>query len=239
MYAKYGNHQHPANEVNIARMDVRARYSPRLLRTSLIFTIYLEGELLANTQADINDKIGELIAAYEDDGKDFGFYRDDNSITHHRLPSNVPEAITGTRVINRSWPQGDAAEFATKRTFAITLQAEYTSADSQIFHWEESVEVIGNCGPRWEWVETYEGPVQQIINQQSTVQKIVQSGSAIGYGGYVLPPGSLIPSIEHQDQRRVTFGSAKRQGRLALFYPSSWVYTHTSGTYREVFPVTR
>jgi hypothetical protein len=238
MFARYGNFQHPANEVNIARMDVRARYSPRLLRTSLIFTIYLEGELLADTQATINDKIVALANAYSVDGLDFGFYRDDGTVTSHRLPSNDPASITGVRVINRSWPQGDAAEFAVKRTFAITLQAEYTSADSQLWAWQESVEFIGNCGPRFEVIETYEGPIVQQLALRTSM-KIIQSGSAIGYAGYVMPPGPLLPGIEHQEQRRVSLGSAKRQGRLALFYPSSWVYTHTAGLYTETFPVTR
>jgi hypothetical protein len=238
MYAKYGNHQHDANEVNIARMDVRARYSPRLLKTSLIFTIYLEGELLADTQATINDKIGTLINAYSVDGQDFGFYRDDGTITHHRLINSDPAAITGVRVINRSWPQGDAAEFAVKRTFSITLQAEYTAADSQIFAWEETVELIGNCGPRYEIVETYDGPVVQQLALRTSM-KIIQSGSAIGYGGYVMWPGPLLPSLEHQELRRHSWGSAKRQGRLTLYYPSSWLYTHSSGIYREPVPVTR
>ena len=238
MYCKYGNYQHPANEVNLARLDVRARYSPRLLKTSLIFTMYAEGELLADGQSAINSRIGELINAYSVDGQDFGLYQDDGTPTHHLMRSNDPASITGVRVINRSWPQGDAAEFAVKRTFAITLQAEYTAADSQLFQWEESVELIGNCGPRFDVVETYDGPIVQQLALRTSM-KIIQSGSAIGYGGYIMWPGSLLPSYEHQELRRVGRGSGKRQGQQILFFPSHWLYTHTLPTYTEVSPVSR
>lgn len=238
MYASYGGFQHPDNEVNIVRVEHRARFSPRNKRLTTIRTIYLEGEILADTQSALDAAVAAREDAYKYDGNDFGFYTDAGALTRHRLIQNDPYNLSGVRVINQSWPKGDAAEFATKRTFSVTLQAEIITADSQIVEWQETVEYVGNCGPRYEIVETYLGPVSQLLCKR-TSQKIIQSGSALGFQGYILPPGPLLPSIEHQDLRRSALVSGKVMGRVALFYPSSWTYIHTSDRYREVAPVTR
>lgn len=238
MYARYGTYQHPDNEVNIANVDRQCRYSTRLRKLTTIVTINLQGELLADTQATIDAKILQLQLAYATDGFDFGFFTDAGVLTNHRLLSTDPSCVCPVRVMRLSFPVGDPAEFAVKRTYSIVLQAEFLTPDSQLVEWRETIEYIGNCGPRWEVAETYEGPIKQLVNQR-TSQKIIQSGRAVALQAVFLPPGPVLPGYELPDQRRVTLGSGRRLGRLALFYPTEWTYLHIAPSYTEVFPTTR
>lgn len=238
MYARYGSYQHPDNEVNITRISGRPRYSPRMRKLTTVITMDLEGELLETTQAAIDAKISQLETAYSQDGFNFGFFTDDNVLTNHKLMSTDANCVCPVRVLNRSFPVGDPAEFATKRTFHITLQAEFLTPESQLVSWDESIEYVGNAGERFEVVETYDGPQAQRVNNK-TSQRIIQSGSAVALQATFLPPGPLLTNIEHKHVRRVKLNSGKVMGRLALFYQTEWTYTMTSDRYREVFPVTR
>lgn len=238
MYARYGTYQHPDNEVNIARVAKRCRYSTRLRKLTTIVDIVLEGELLADTQATIDAKILQLENAYSVEGRDFGFFTDAGALTNHQLISTAANCVTPVRITGPSYLQGDAAEFAVKRTYQIVLTAEFLTPDSQLVEWFESIEYVGNAGPRYEYADTYEGPIRQLVNKR-TMQKIIQSGRAVALQTPILPPGSLLPAFELQDQRRVTLGSGRRLGRMALFYPTEWTYTHITPSYQEIFPVTR
>lgn len=238
MYARYGSYQHPDNEVNIARIQKRARYSPRMRKLTTIVTLDLEGELLETTQSAIDAKIEQLATAYSQDGFNFGLFTDADVLTNHKLMSTDANCVCPVRVLSHSFPTGDPAEFATKRTFHITLQAEFLTPESQLVSWDESVEYVGNCGERHEVVETYDGPVSQRVAKR-TSQMIIQSGSAVALQATFLPPGPLLPLIEHPHIRRVKLNSGKVMGRLPLFYQTDWTYTMQSERYREVFPVTR
>src|SRR5690606_9658498 len=111
------------------------------------------------------------------------------------------------------------------RTFSVTLEAEYADVDDQVVSWSESLRFVGNCGPVWQPVTTWSG-IMPYTSAPRSVQRIVQSGSATGFQGYILPPGSLFPDIEHQHLRDIELGSGKMQGRLACYYPSRWSYIH-------------
>lgn len=238
MYWRYGTYQHPDNEVNVVNVTRKRRYSTRLRTLTTIVSVVLQGELLADTQSAIDAKIAQLQAAYAIDGFDLGFFTDAGVLTNHRLISTDPSCVTPVRILDLSFPVGDAAEFAVKRKYQIVAQAEFLTPDSQLVEWHESVEYVGNGGPRWEIVDTYEGPIRQLVAQR-TATKIIQSGRAVALQTPILPPGSLLPAFELPDQRRVTLGSGRRLGRLALFYPTEWTYFHVCPTYQEVFPVTR
>jgi hypothetical protein len=240
MYARYGSYQHPANEANLEHIDYKCRYSTRLRKLTTIITMRIGGELLpsASTQAAIDAAIDQLQTAYSIDGFNFGFFTDADVLTNHRMISTDPSCVCPVRVISRSFPKGEPAEFATKRTYSIVLQAEFLTPESNLVEAHETIEYFGNAGPRWEVVETYEGPIRQLVNQR-TSQKIVQSGRLVALRTHILPPGPLLPAYEHQDLRYVKLGSGRVVGRMPLFYPTEYTYVHVVPSYTEVFPTTR
>lgn len=219
-YFVYGAHQHPANEVNLTRVDIRHRLSPRGRRLSRIVTMFLWGEL-QDTGAALLTKIGELNDAYRVDYADAGLYLDDGTLTPHRLTNS--NSLSGVKVLHQSWPKGDHAELATKRCFSVTLQAEYANVDDQIVRWSETIQGVGNCGPRWELVPTWFGAIKFDV-AIATVQRLVQYGNSIGFQGYAEPFGPLYPAYEHQDQREMERGSPTCAGFQYVNFPMRWAY---------------
>lgn len=234
-YFAYGSFRHEAGQVNLTRMNIAYKHSPRGRRLSRVMTMFLQGEICGDSQSSLTTQINQLISAYSVDYQNAGLYLDDGSLSPHQLPNDTPECISGVRVMQRSWPKGGPSEYATARTFSVTLQAEYADFESDLVQWEETLEYIGNCGPRYEILETYDGPYS-LLTATRTAQRIIQSGSAVGFRGYVLPPGSLFPLNEHQDRRRVKVGSPKYVGRGFAYYPTAWSYYHTMGSPVEAYP---
>lgn len=240
MYARYGSFQHPDNEANLEHIDYKCRYSTRLRKLTTIITMRIGGELLpsSSTQAAIDAAIDQLQTAYSTDGFNFGFFTDAGVLTNHRMISTDANCVCPVRVLSRSFPTGNPSEFAVRRTYSIVLQAEFLTPESNLVEWQESIEYVGNTGPRWEVVETYNGPIRQLVNLR-TSQKIIQSGRAVALRTHILPPGPLLPAFELPDVRYVKLGSGRVVGRMPLFYPTEWTYTHITPSYREIFPTTR
>jgi hypothetical protein len=233
--ATYGSHIHPDNECNLVRIDYRHQPSSRGKKLNAVVAFHLHGEI-QDTGTSLFNKITALANAYRQDYGNFT-YAIDGVITHSLL-SNTGDCVSGVRVRNISLPQGDGAELAVKRTYSITLEATYDTAETELVYWQESIHYIGNCGPRYEIIETFNGPIS-ILTATSTAQRIVQTGKAVGYTGFVLPPGSYSPQNEHQDRRRVTLTGGVNLGQQSRFYTTEWQYHHTFGTYTELFPQTR
>lgn len=238
MYFRYGSYQHPANEVNIDRFVISSRLNDRGRRRSQIYQMHISGELLYSTQAELTAKIAELIAAYDQNFVDAGFFQDDGAPTPHRLPNSF-DCVSGVQVVQRSWPVGDAAEYATKRTFSVVLQAEYDRPDSEILAYQETFNYIGNGGPCIEVVPQLIGPPLLYQLHEQTAQILVQSGSSVGLNGYVLPPGAVFPAFEHANLRQEVPGSPKFQGLRFQEFPFSWSYRMSLPTPVTQFPVPR
>jgi hypothetical protein len=233
---KYGSYAHPPSEVNLAKMSISYQLSPRGRRMERIDTLHLYGQFCEDSQADVLTRIDELINAYSFDYVDAGLYLDDGvTLTKHKLVN--ADSVSGVRVLHRSW-DGSPEELATTRTFDIVLQATYPDTETQLVAWQETVEILGTTGPRYDIVDTYFGPLA-IQTAAATAQRIVQSGSSVGYSGYVLPPPPLYPTFEHVDRRTVKLGSGKSRGKTATHYPSSWTYYFTLASAQTPVPETR
>jgi hypothetical protein len=237
MYFQYGSYRHPDNEVNLESYDVEAQFSPRGLRSSTIFRMRLKGVFPCSTQAECDARIQELINAYALDGQgDAVLYHDDGSPTQYVLQENHPSAITGVRVLARSWPEGGPVEYATQRTFSLLLESELADESSAVLDWHESLRFIGNCGPQVEVVELATGDPIDVQVKQKTTQKIIQSGWSWGTSGYVLPFGSLWPDSEHQEQQISEPISPKLVGRGFRYFGWKWSYFHTRKVYTVGLP---
>jgi hypothetical protein len=224
----------PANETNIVRVDQRNKLSPRGRRIGNTVTMYLMGEIVG-TGSDLLTSCRALIDQFRNDYGDAVLALDDGTLTPHQLTNS--NSVSGVRVIHRSWSKGDAAELATTRTYSVALQADYDDCEDQIVFWTETLKYVGNTGPRFDIIDTFNGPVS-VLTAQFTAQRIVQYGRAIGYSAHPLPPGSLFPSYEHQDQREVELVSGQNQGQAARFFETRWVYRHTSNVSLDTVPNT-
>lgn len=233
----YRGIDHEPGEVNLTRMNIRYRDSPRGKRVSRIDTLYLQGEIMADGFAATIARANAIIEMYRFDYGNAALRMEDGTLTPHGLNNDDPLNMTGVRVVERSWPKGGPEELANMRTFHVTLECEYSDNDDQLISWNETLEFYGNTGPRFEVIDTYFGPFAN-LECLSTAQRIVQTGSAVGFTANVLPPGPLFPSVEHLDRRYVKVGSGRQQGNFACYFPTWWTYYFTSGSYLEAFPTT-
>ncbi len=216
----WGGYVHPDNEVNLVTMNVQTRFSPRNKRLSQTKTVSLYGEIQTSTVTAFMARITALENAYSIDGQDFR-YTIDGVVTHTLL--NSSNCISGVGVVNRSFPRGDGAEFATKRTFSITLQATYDTSETDLVSWTESIETIGTGGPKFLVVETIGGPVA-VYTTLNSAQYYHQTGVAVGYVNYPNPPGPVNVPGEFLDRRRITHISGRNMGSQLRFFTTKWSY---------------
>jgi hypothetical protein len=228
MYAKYGSFIHGANTVDILLHSTGASYSDR--GEPMILTVSLELEVLiigvgATTtllQDSIRTQMNALTNAYSVDGLDFAFYHDDGTLSAHYLTSSG--SLTGVRVMKRPSWKSEQGGYATGRTATIQLEAQY-KGDADILAWQETLQFVGTGGPMRKWIHVLTGAPQRQIIYQRTTQKIIQSGSAIGFLKRPPRPPPLFPGFEHEDQQRLNPGSPKWNGQAFTHWPQAWEYT--------------
>ncbi len=221
MFFKYGTHRHPDNEVNLVTFRQDAVRNARGLVQFTRKTLSIEGVLLASTQATIKTAIAAMETAYAVDGKDAALFHDDGTKSPHSLDSN--DSIGGVRVRSISFDKATAAEYATQRTFRVTLWADFAGQDNLV-QFIESLRFVGTGGPKRVWVQLINGLAQRQQVQARTTQRIVQSGTAIGYVVSPAFPTPIFPQYEHEDRREANIGSPQRDGDDHINYPISWTY---------------
>lgn len=247
MYFKYGAFQHRDNEAKLMAFFVKSELSRRNRRVKMHYEMHLQLELTlpadgtvyttTTAQAWLDSRIRQIINAYSLDGQDAIFYHDNGTPTRHSLTSG--NSLSGVRVVQRSWPTGDGAEYATTRTGYVVLRASYADVESQLFEYSETVHSIGNGTKRWRAEELEIGAPRSYDLNQRTVQRVIQTGHAIGFQGYPLAYfGPLYgPQFEHGDLREVTPGHPRYMGNGYAYYPISWTFRFTLGTPVNSFPV--
>jgi len=228
MYLKYGPYTHANNEVaytitSQARKTQAGTYYANLVRWNC------RGALLnLPNQGAISAAIDGLIAAYSTDGYDLVHYLDDGvTPTAHSLIS--ANCIGGTRVVEApSFPDNGGeyqVGYGRSYTFAIEGEVALTGSDV-VTSFEESLDFEGTGGPVVVWIPVAQGPwVQQTTSQQSTY-RAVQKGQAVALYNSASPPPPIWPENEIQQQRKISYGSAKRYGLYD--WPVSWSYTFES-----------
>lgn len=203
-------------------------------------TVSISGTILPDTvsQAGIKTVAVAFQSAYRQDGRDWGFYHDDGTISHISLPNSG--SIGGVRVTNLQWSPQDPADYATGTfQYSVTLEADYPLLLGGIISWKESVRITGTGGPKVGWAETIVGPPRAQTTQQRTLVRASQSGTAVGFGGYPLIPGPLWPDFEQLDQRQTGHDSPEKQGGTFTDYPSSWSYSFVAPVPLVGFPRAR
>lgn len=254
MYATYGSYRHDDNTCTVSEFMVRPMYSQRQRRYATAYRVTLNGQLIINDpsitdpatlQSQQNDKISALINAYKDNYKDFKFFHDDGTLSKHCLLN--ANSLTGVQVKHRSWPTGDAAEYATVRSYTIILEAMYDDLDvnssgqitGELLEFREQYMWIGNGGPKWELSDTVFGPRFNPI-YPSTQQRMIQVGTAIGWDGYpFVHMQPFAPQWEHQDRRVVRVDHPQRFAQGFRAFPLHWEMHFSFPSYTQGVPLPR
>lgn len=244
MYFKYGSYQHGDNEVMLARYEVFPVRSNLGIRTSTIFSMNVFGELQVTTpnatksqaQDELSTKITDLIAAYSVDYQDAGFYKDDGVATPHVLINNHADNITGNIVTRRNWPIGDRAEYASKRSYSISIQAEFRNSYSQVVEYSDSIVRTGDGGSIIRWFNGRTAP-SWLVEAPASCVTYRHQGRAVALDAYPLPPVPLLQRpylLGHLSTNG--FISPLRYYRLRRRYTVTWSYTYIMPTFATILP---
>ena len=226
MYVRYANFQHIPHEVNLENYQRFVIYNQRGRRRSLKHRMTLTGELQYDTQAALSAAIEQFETAYNEDGMgDIGLYQDDGTLTPHHLINNT--SLAGVKIVYIDFPKGDAAEYATKRSFRLIAEAEYLDPEDGIVSFSETLSYLSTGGPCFSVHNVARGAPIAIQRCQRTAQHIVQSGHIVGLISYGLTPGPIFPAYEHLDRRQFMPGSPKVYGGSLLDWPSSYAFYFT------------
>lgn len=229
MYLKIGNYTHPIGEpaLQISKQPVLSEGRVPIATTE---TWQITGLIVGSGQADIDAKIAALNNAYAQRGFDATLLLSDGvTPSQHVLKSS--NTIGGVRVVGGpSFPDGKGAEYATKRTFSVTLEAEVPLAnlDTAYMSFRETVSFSGG-GRRIAWTETKLGSPRPQLTRRNTIYRATQSGQAVGYRAYPVFPGFLLPQQYAVDAPLVTYGGATYRGNgVFTDYVFSWEVRYES-----------
>ena len=227
MYVKYAQYQHDANlsAITFRKEIIRdRRQNPIFLRKRATVEVTLTGA----SQSALNTKIEALEAAYDRDGKgDWALYQDDGTITEHSMINN--QSYNGIQILDIDYPEGSGAEFATRRTAVISLQADFPQTlATNVVLWNETFRVTGNGGPRIVTVTLKTGVPQRQQLTEATPVRAVQSGNSVGFAAPLSYPQPMV-STDFLDNEGFdqSSGAPENNGREFLNYPRSWSYTFT------------
>ena len=234
---KFGDYEHPANEVNMTRYEVTSMRSKR--NNQIYNRLHVHGVIKA-TQADtpsLKTRIEGIIDAYKDDlyvGD--ATYTVDGVLTPHTLLQ--ADSSSGLRVKYRSWPEGKPAEWANMRTFSVVLesiQIEVNGKDPDFLWFQDTISHIGNAGRVWKYRKTQANEAQARDIYPRGTQTIIQEGSALGLNTHMAgvldgaakwhPAGD---GLEHEEQRVRKFGTGVWHGKGFQEFPFNWRYVYES-----------
>lgn len=216
--ASYGSLTFDENEVNLVRLQQSTRLGPRGKRLEVVKLIHGEGEFQSSTLSTIISKIQAFENAFKNDYGDFR-YTVNGSLAHSLLNG---DSTSGVRVVNYSFPKGDGAELAVKRTFTFTLQASYDAQESDLVSFQESIEQQGDGGPISFLMNTVVGPALMFVTNRSAIT-FVQQGTAVGYRDYP-PPAAPVGNVQQGFRSSIMRIGGRQVGNGFRFFTVRWRY---------------
>lgn len=224
MQVQYGSYVHPDNECSLAIS--RQGIFERGICTKIKETWTIDGIINitgSQTIADITTRIYEIENAYLVNGLDVSL-----GGTAHYLQSS--RCLGGTRVVNPpQFPKGDGTEYATVRTFSITIEGDILlpAGLTGLTEWKETLEFSGG-GARWVIIETRRGAGERQQVSEQVPYRVRQSGSAIGITAWPTVPAPLFPAAEHVERRVLVRMTPERVGNDFTAWPVTWNYEFES-----------
>lgn len=228
MIFSYGSYRHALYEAGLS-VQRQTLFGPAQIERSTIERWTIQGLLQADTQDDLLAAIQAMMNAYALQGQDAVLYLPDGvTPTPHQLISS--QTIGGVRVTQQpSFQQWRGGELGLYRSYTIALEAEIPNPDpaAQLLDWQETLTFVGG-GPHFIYLPTLNGlPVRQ-QTQQFTTYKVSQTGRALGFMAWPIPPYPIWPTAEHQDQRMLSRSTPQQvgagTGASAVQWEVSWGY---------------
>lgn len=227
MYVKYGNYQHVDNEAGIS-MSASSQFSDRGVLKSSKAVCKITGVIIGSSQDDLRTKASALMQAYQIQNQLLGLYHDDGSLSHIYL--DPAEALGGVKVTQPpSFTNARGrAEYATGRSYEITVEADYPALFNGLLSFQESLSFQGNGGPRHVFFELMQGsPVRQQVAAK-TLYRATQSGSAVGQLAYPTVPAPLWPNYLLNPDAGITYTGGTFTGSTFTGFGVSWNYQFVS-----------
>lgn len=227
MYVKYGNYQHVDNEAAIS-MSASSEFTDRGVLKSSKATCQITGVIIGTSQDDLRTKASAMMQAYQIQNQFLGWYHDDGTLSHIYLdPAQALGGVKVTRPVSFTNARG-RAEYATGRSFEITVEADYPALYNGLLSFQETISFQGNGGPRHVFFELMQGdPVRQQVAAK-TLYRATQSGNAVGQLGYPTPPAPLWPSYMLNPDSGVTYIGGNFTGSTYVGFGISWNYQFVS-----------
>jgi hypothetical protein len=238
----FGPYTHDIGSVFISRDERQRVRSPRGRTLSVKRTLTIGGDLTADTQSTITSAINLLVAGYSIEGGGAGLLQDSGAPSAHYLP--VAGSLAGVQVVSGPGfgTTNGNGEYATGRSFNVTLEAEYPAAlTDPILSYSETVQIRGHGGPRLVVHETDTGaPFVEMTRQRTPVQ-VSQRGNVVGYLERLPPNPPLYPDYLSAEGYNVGFDSAQQQTLLRRTgFGTSWSYDFIlPASPGNVFPLER
>jgi hypothetical protein len=212
------NGTHEDNEANLVSVSKRAVYSQRQKKLQHIIEWDIVGEIQKSSVADIIARIQALEQQYSQDGTS-ATYSIDGTVAHQ-----LAGGVSGVRVVYAAFPKGDPAELATKRSFAVKLRAVNDAVEDDLVSWQESITIEGDGGPLLVGATLIGyGPLVYYLAPK-TAQIYIQTGTAVGYSTYPVPPGPVNPQGIFGHKTRITYTSGRQVGNGIRFFTTRWYY---------------
>jgi len=207
------------------------QFNRRNRRRSTIVRLSVEGRHKDSTTAALTTKIDAMETAFltglSGDGVKAGLYEDDlTTETSHVI--DAQGSIDGIRVLQILYNRSGGAEYASQRSFGITLEVEYRQdgIGGAIQDFRETVRTVGTGGLKRRGVELATGePYFQTLANKS-IQTIYQEGFAIGFGGFpAVVPGPIFPANELFDLREEE--PLSPQSHIKGYFDWGWRWSYT------------
>lgn len=236
MYLQYGNYVHQANQLRVQQRGDRYLRTPRGEKYALLATVFAQGALKVDDQADAVSKVNTLKNAYKVDGLKLSWHYNDGTETPLGLSSVF--SFNGTKVIMPpTLDNPDPTQWATYVYYSLAVEvmvdlypAGETFNPNPVVSFTETVAPTGNGGPIHVLVPQDQQRWQFQRSRRFSPVTATQSGTLVTLNNYSLPPRPLWPASppfqgwRSTDPNKPQRVAPKKLGPRVLEFPISWTY---------------
>lgn len=227
MILTYGNYSHQDAELwfDIVKLPL---YSDIGVRRGFRETWVIRGRVQGSTPVLVAAAMAGLRDAYSVNRGDLVFVDNDSVLTDHTFYDSTTTG--GIRVVDFRWLQNRDTEVLLRRSYQIVLTGDVYDQNQGVLAWKEKITSVGNGGPRFDWVQTLNGPPVKQLVQQRTTFLTIQEGMAIGEFSTPLPATPIWPDDNHTEKNLIQVGTPKFVDGQEVEFGVKWRYVHESAS---------
>jgi len=231
---KYGTFTHEINEVSL-QISVTPEITERGDKIADIEIWNISGLIIGTSIVDLTTKIDAIKAAYAINNQDIELLTDGGSSTSHSMFK--VDVFGDIRVTSGpSFPEGNGVEYATVRTFNITVEGRTLDPSAlELLAFSDSISIDEGI-PDFTHLIPIEGvPQKQFVNEQ-TPWTASQQGTAVGKTAY---PFFAVPSPAFPDslkKKNIAKVNPKFDRGSLIEFQISWSYQFESADELDANP---